>query len=134
MGSFSRLIPYVLPHRRLFILSGVFGLVVALLWGTNLSVAFPIVKVLLQGQSIQEYANQESEWYRDEIAVKNSELDGLPAERLKERARLQGKIADQTGRLRQLKGFSGKACDTGRSVSKCAGEAICAVVPSALSP
>ncbi|MED5448932.1 MAG: hypothetical protein VYA62_11960, partial [Planctomycetota bacterium] len=102
MGSFSRLIPYILPHRRLFILSGVFGLGVALLWGTNLSVAFPIVKVLLQGQSIQEYADQESEWYRDEIAVKNSELDSLPAESLKERARLQGKIADQTSRLRQL--------------------------------
>ncbi|MEE3284344.1 MAG: ABC transporter ATP-binding protein [Planctomycetota bacterium] len=102
MGSFSRLIPYILPHRRLFILSGVFGLGVALLWGTNLSVAFPIVKVLLQGQSLQEYADQESGWYRDEIAVKNSELDSLPAESLKERARLQGKIADQTSRLRQL--------------------------------
>ena len=102
MGSFSRLIPYILPHRRLFILSGIFGLGVALLWGTNLSVAFPIVKVLLQGQSLQEYADQESGWYHDEIAVKNSELDSLPAESLKERARLQGKIADQTSRLRQL--------------------------------
>jgi subfamily B ATP-binding cassette protein MsbA len=102
VGSFSRLIPYILPHRRLFILSGIFGLGVALLWGTNLSVAFPIVKVLLQGQSLQEYADQESGWYRDEIAVKNSELDSLPAESLKERARLQGKIADQTSRLRQL--------------------------------
>lgn len=102
MGSFSRLIPYILPHRRLFILSGIFGLGVALLWGTNLSVAFPIVKVLLQGQSLQEYADQESGWYHDEIAVKNSELDSLPAESLKERAWLQGKIADQTSRLRQL--------------------------------
>ena len=50
MGSFVRLLPYVLPHRRLFIVSAIFGLGVALLWGTILSVAFPVVKVLLQGQ------------------------------------------------------------------------------------
>ena len=61
MGSFSRLLPYVLPHRRLFLLSAAFGLGVALLWGANLSVAFPIVKVLLQGQSLQEYSDQEAD-------------------------------------------------------------------------
>ena len=108
MGSFFRLIPYVLPHRRLFILSAVFGLGVALLWGANLSVAFPIVKVLLQGQSLQEYADQEADWYRDEIAAKTSKLDSLGAEELKERARMQGKIAEQTGMLRRLNWVRGK--------------------------
>jgi len=108
VGSFSRLLPFVLPHRRLFILSAVFGLGVALLWGTNLSVAFPIVKVLLQGQSLQEYADQEADWYRDEITIKTTELARIPAERLKEQARLQGKIADQTGRLRRLNWVRGK--------------------------
>ena len=108
MGSFLRLMPYVLPHRRLFILSAAFGLGVAMLWGTNLSVAFPIVKVLLQGQSLQEYADQEADWYRDEIAAKTSRLDSLGAEELKERARLQGKVAEQTGVLRRLNWVRGK--------------------------
>ena len=108
MGSFFRLIPYVLPHRRLFILSAVFGLGVALLWGANLSVAFPIVKVLLQGQSLQQYADQEADWYRGEIAAKTSRLDSLGAEELKERARMQGKIAEQTGMLRRLNWVRGK--------------------------
>ena len=102
MGSFARLLPYVLPHRRLFIVSAIFGLGVALLWGTNLSVAFPVVKVLLQGQSLQEYADQEADWYGDEIAATTSELDSLPARKLKERARLQGKIAEKTSKLRRL--------------------------------
>ena len=100
--------PYVLPHRRLFILSAVFGLGVALLWGANLSVAFPVVKVLLQGQSLQEYADQEADWYRDEIAEKTSKLDSLGAEELKERARLQGKVAEQTGTLRRLNWVRGQ--------------------------
>ena len=108
MGSFFRLMPYVLPHRRLFILSAVFGLGVALLWGANLSVAFPVVKVLLQGQSLQEYADQEADWYRDEIAEKTSKLDSLGAEELKERARLQGKVAEQTGTLRRLNWVRGQ--------------------------
>jgi len=108
VGSFFRLMPYVLPHRRLFILSAVFGLGVALLWGANLSVAFPVVKVLLQGQSLQEYADQEADWYRDEIAEKTSKLDSLGAEELKERARLQGKVAEQTGTLRRLNWVRGQ--------------------------
>jgi len=108
VGSFFRLMPYVLPHRRLFILSAVFGLGVALLWGANLSVAFPVVKVLLQGQSLQEYADQEADWYRDEIAEKTSKLDSLEAEELKERARLQGNVAEQTGTLRRLNWVRGQ--------------------------
>ena len=102
MGNFSRLLPFVLPHRRLFLLSAAFGLGVAMLWGTNLSVAFPIVKVLLQGQSLQDYADQEVAWCRDEIAKKTRRLDDLPASKLKDRAHLQGKIADQTATLRRL--------------------------------
>ena len=102
MGSFVRLLPYVLPHRRLFIVSAIFGLGVALLWGTNLSGAFPVVMVLLQGQSLQEYADQEADWYGDEIAATTSELDSLPDRKLKERARLQGKIAEKTSKLTRL--------------------------------
>lgn len=59
MDSFTRLGPYVWPYRRILGWSLVFATLVAVLWGANLSVAFPIVKVLLEGQSLHEFANQE---------------------------------------------------------------------------
>ena len=102
MGSFARLLPFVWPHRHKFLLSVVFGLGVAVLWGTNLSVAFPVVKVLLQGQSIHEYVDGETAWHRDEIARKNAALEALPPRELKARARLQEKLVEATGTLRTL--------------------------------
>lgn len=107
VGSFSRLTPFIWPHRRPFILSAIFGLGVALLWGTNLSVAFPIVKVLLQGQSLQQYVGSEVKWARDDIEKKTVALQRLPAEQLKDRSHLQGKIVDQTSKLRTLKWIQG---------------------------
>lgn len=55
----SRLGPYVFRYRKLLWLSGAFALAVAVLWGGNLSAAFPVVKVLLVGQSLQEYVAEE---------------------------------------------------------------------------
>lgn len=54
-GSLGRVLPYVWPHRRKVLLSFVFAGLVAVLWGMNLSVAFPIVKVLLEGQTLSQY-------------------------------------------------------------------------------
>lgn len=45
---------------------------VAVLWSLNLSVAFPVVKVLLQGQSLNEYVEQE-------IATTSREIDASTA-------------------------------------------------------
>jgi subfamily B ATP-binding cassette protein MsbA len=59
MNSFTGLGPFVWPYRRLLGWSVLFAFFVAALWGANLSVAFPIVKVLLEGQSIQEYVESE---------------------------------------------------------------------------
>jgi subfamily B ATP-binding cassette protein MsbA len=66
-----RVLPYVRPHRRQFLLSFVFAVFVAMLWGLNLSVAFPIVKVLLQGQSLHEYVQQQIQY--EEARVKSGE-------------------------------------------------------------
>lgn len=59
MESLTRLGPYVWPYRRLIAWSVVFALLVAALWGANLSVAFPIVKVLMEGQGLHEYVDTE---------------------------------------------------------------------------
>ena len=103
MGSLTRLWPFVWPHRRKFFFSAIFGLTVAILWGTNLSIAFPIVKVLLQGQSIQDYVDSETVWYQAEIKKRTTTLERLPHDQLKERARLQGKLVSLTHKYRVIK-------------------------------
>lgn len=68
-ASLSRVVPFVWPYRRKVMLSVVFAFLVAILWGLNLSVAFPIVKVLLEGQTLASYVEQE-------IAGANEQRDG----------------------------------------------------------
>ncbi len=57
MDGLTRLFPFLWPHRRRLLLSAAFGLLVAVLWSANLSVAFPVVKVLLNRQDLHEYVN-----------------------------------------------------------------------------
>lgn len=59
MQSFSRLIPFVMRHRRQLLASVVVAVLVALLWSFSLTLAFPVVKVLLQDKTIAEYVEQE---------------------------------------------------------------------------
>lgn len=59
VNSYLRLVPFLWPSRRKLYASFVFAALVALLWGGNLSIAFPLVKVLLQGQTLKEYVTQE---------------------------------------------------------------------------
>ena len=59
MTPFARVWPFVWPFRRQLFLSVVFAVFVALLWGMNLSIAFPVVKVLLQGQSLHSYVDEQ---------------------------------------------------------------------------
>ena len=60
-SSYARLIPYLWPHRKALAVSTLFGCFVAVLWGANLSVAFPIVKVLLEGEDLHTYVAGEIE-------------------------------------------------------------------------
>lgn len=58
MDSFPKLWPYLRPYRGRLATSIVLGFVIAALWGANLTVAFPIVKLLLEHTSLQEYVDQ----------------------------------------------------------------------------
>ena len=59
VSSFARLLPFVWPYRRKVILSVFFAGLVALFWGLNLSASFLVVKVLLDGQSIGQYVDEQ---------------------------------------------------------------------------
>ena len=77
MESLTRLGPYVWPYRRLMAWSVVFALLVAVLWGGNLSVAFPIVKVLLEGQGLHEYIDTEIARCERQVVKDSRRLDEL---------------------------------------------------------
>lgn len=51
MDSFPRLWPFVAPHRFKLIISTVIGILIAGLWGANLTVAYPVITILLDDKS-----------------------------------------------------------------------------------
>lgn len=86
MNSFTRLGPFVWPYRRLLAWSVLFAFVVATLWGANLSVVFPIVKVLLERQNLHEYV--EGEITRcEKLVAKDTQRLGV----------IEKALADQSG-------------------------------------
>ncbi len=59
MSNFNRILPFVWPSRHRLFLSFFFAALVALLWGGNLTIVFPIVKVLMQRQSLRSYVTEQ---------------------------------------------------------------------------
>ncbi len=80
MDQFARLLPYVWRHRSKVYLSMIFALVVAVLWAATLSMTFLVVKVLLQGQSLQSYLASEIQLAEAQIARHDQEMRGLDQE------------------------------------------------------
>jgi subfamily B ATP-binding cassette protein MsbA len=89
----SRLLPYAWKYRRQLALSAVLASVVALLWGLNLSVTFPLVKVLLEGQTLQEYVEARIDELQSEIDDRETRLDGLNDEQHHRAAREQERLS-----------------------------------------
>ncbi len=58
MDSFPRLWPYLKPFSKQLVSSLFLGIMIAVLWGCNLTVAFPIIKLLLEHSSLHEYVDQ----------------------------------------------------------------------------
>ncbi|MCA9091059.1 MAG: ABC transporter ATP-binding protein [Planctomycetaceae bacterium] len=58
MESFAKLLPYILPYRNQLLASVVLGFLVAALWGANLSVAFPVVKILLERKDLHTFVQE----------------------------------------------------------------------------
>ena len=82
-SSLARVMPFVWPYRKRMYLSFVVAILVAILWGMNLSVAFPVVKVLLEGQPLGQYISveiQKAESEREEM----TEVLGRVAKRLEQ--------------------------------------------------
>ncbi len=86
MRDLKRLIPFIWPQRRKFVLSCVCGLIVAALWGGNLTIIYPIMQVLLKEKTLQTYVAEEiakchetQQSEQSQIAELEVQLDGLRA-------------------------------------------------------
>ncbi|MBS0262799.1 MAG: ABC transporter ATP-binding protein [Planctomycetes bacterium] len=115
MNSLTRLFfPFVWPSRKQLLLSFVFALLVAVMWGATLSVSYPVVKVLLQGETLSEHiekqiaecdaqikrSREQLEEY--EIAVLNARPVDVPSwDRKKSRA--DSKMAEAQRKLAVLR-------------------------------
>jgi ATP-binding cassette, subfamily B, bacterial MsbA len=104
VNKFARLMPYVWPSRHKLFVSFGFAALVAMLWGGNLATVFPIVKVLLEGESLQQYvqremkdASGERDYYETEVRALDAQLaQATEADRLElmqKKVRLESKIA-----------------------------------------
>ena len=107
----TRVFPHIWPYRGKLMLSLVFAGLVGLLWGLNLSIAFPVVKVLLQEQDLRDYVSQEIDKAEQSIASRTTEIENIDkrlsqlpdgdekVRLLKRQSRQQSKLSDASQRL-----------------------------------
>ena len=99
MQDFLRIGSYVWPHRRLFVLSIICAIIVSVFWAMNLSIAFPVVKVLFQNDSLHAYVDSEIAAMEASIRDDSAALDKIPEAQVKPRANLQYRVSEQTRTL-----------------------------------
>jgi subfamily B ATP-binding cassette protein MsbA len=83
VNSLTRLFPFVWPSRRQLFVSFFFALLVALLWGAALSVAYPVVQVLLKNETLAGHIHAAIIECEGKIEQAQAELKELD-ERLRE--------------------------------------------------
>lgn len=77
LDSLTRLIPFVWPHRRKLLVSIVFGLLVALLWGANLSAVLPVVRVLMEGKDLHQHVDEQLTLCADRISAAEEHIQSI---------------------------------------------------------
>src|SRR5258708_135760 len=58
MVSFKRALRYTWPYRGRLALSLGSGVIVAVLWGANISAVYPLLTVLLKGQTLVDWVDE----------------------------------------------------------------------------
>ena len=99
MQSFLRIFTYVMRHRRLVAMSVICAIGVSVFWTFNLSIVFPVVKVLFQDGSLHEFVDGEISDLELRIAQHTETLQHIPAGDVRHRARLQSRLGDDSRNL-----------------------------------
>lgn len=81
MRELKRLIPFIWPQRRKFLLSCVFGVIVAVLWGGNLTIIYPVMQVLLKEKTLQVYVAEDISQGRETQRIERDLLSQLESQR-----------------------------------------------------
>src|SRR5262245_28963004 len=115
VNSLTRVFPFVWPSRRQLFLSFLFALLVALLWGAVLSIAYPVVKVLLQdetpaGHIQKQIRESEEKILHAQIELKEYEARLVKAVNetekvsiLRKKARAESRLTSASQRLAALR-------------------------------
>ncbi|MCA9060835.1 MAG: hypothetical protein KDA85_20120, partial [Planctomycetaceae bacterium] len=85
---------FVWPYRRRMFLSILCAIAVSAFWSLNLSITFPIVRVLFADDSLHAYADREIGNLKSDLATLDEQLQALSPDDISETARLQRKKAD----------------------------------------
>ncbi len=99
MRNFNRIFPFIWPYRRRLGLSVLFATLVAVLWGTNLSIVFPLVKVLVQQDNLHEWVDQQIAESEARIETTATRIADLQPTRIQRRARSYGRLTSEHSRL-----------------------------------
>ena len=94
MQQLIRLGTYAWPYRKKIVLSIVCALLVSAFWSLNLSITFPIVRVLFEGDSLHANVDREISELKAEIQSYQQNLDAVKDSDVAEHARVQRKIND----------------------------------------
>lgn len=94
MQQLIRLGTYAWPYRKKIIFSIVCALLVSAFWSLNLSITFPIVRVLFEGDSLHANVDREIADLKSEIQGYQQNLDAVKDSDVAEHARVQRKIND----------------------------------------
>ncbi|MCA9066290.1 MAG: ABC transporter ATP-binding protein, partial [Planctomycetaceae bacterium] len=94
MQQLIRIGTFVWPYRRRMFLSILCAVLVSAFWSMNLSITFPVVRVLFADDSLHSYADREIRTLQADITQLDEQLASVPAGDISETARLQRKKAD----------------------------------------
>ena len=93
MQVYLRIAEYIWLFRRQFILSVICAVMVSMFWAVNLSIAFPVVKVLFENDSIHAYVAEEIGKCETEIQKENEALKSLRADQVERLAVSQTRLS-----------------------------------------
>jgi len=94
MQQFLRIGSYAWPYRRRIFFSIACALLVSAFWAGNLSITFPIVRVLFEGDDLHTTVEREIDDLKTEIRGYQESLQQLKETDVAEHARLQRKLND----------------------------------------
>ncbi len=98
--NFNKVLRMAMRYRWTFMGSIFCALAVAVLWGGNIGGVYPIMQVLLKGESVQHWVAKEIAACEKKIADKSAEIDALTTQASaavgEEKSNLEKTIADKT--------------------------------------